>query len=143
MLAKSDWSGWQLVFHIGSREVFLDIGDDEPVALFGGYQNAAAICEEGEVIFINRETVINSPESPINASILPGGEKASSVACCNEPVFLLSASGRVFTSALKVRAAPSISQMLQSFQVKKSSACLAHMHTASLSARKAESLGEK
>lgn len=101
MLAKSDWSGWQLVFHIGSREVFLDIGDDEPVALFGGYQNAAAICEEGEVIFINRETAINSPESRIEASMLPGGEKASSDACCNESVFALSASGRVFTSAVE------------------------------------------
>ena len=106
MLAKRRGSGRQLVlcdeYINGGREVFLDIGDHAPVALFGGFHHAAAICEEGEVIIINRYSVKKSPGSRIEAARLPGREKASSVACCRDSVFALSASGRVFASGVGV-----------------------------------------
>ena len=41
--------------------VFLDIGNHHPVSLFGRYYHSAAIGNEGEVIFINRNSVKNSP----------------------------------------------------------------------------------
>ena len=105
MFSKSSGSGRQLVLcdcEINKgTPVFLDIGNHEPVSLFGGYSHSAAICTEGEVIFINRETVKNSPSSPISASSLPGGEKASMVACCKGSIFALSSSGRLFESVFE------------------------------------------
>ncbi|KAK8871221.1 hypothetical protein M9Y10_009135 [Tritrichomonas musculus] len=70
----------------GGREVFLDTGNQEPVALFGGFYHAAAISSESEVIFINRDSVRNSPSSRIPSFSLPNSEKASSVACCSKSV---------------------------------------------------------
>ena len=71
MFTKSCGSGRQLVFSDyginGGTPVFLDIGSHEPVSLFGGCTHAAAICTDGEVIFINRDSVTNSPSSIIDA----------------------------------------------------------------------------
>lgn len=49
--------------------------------------SAATICANGEVIFINRISVTNSPSSPIKASFLPGGEKATIVGCLYNSFF--------------------------------------------------------
>ena len=68
------------------REVFLDTGNQEPVALFGGFYHAAAISSKGDVIFINRDSVRNSPSSRIPSFSLPNSEKASSVACCSKSI---------------------------------------------------------
>lgn len=81
--------------------VFLDIGDHQPVSLFRGWYYSAAIGSDGEVIFINPNSVKNSPNSPITVVSLPDGEKASSVACCNDSIVVLSSNGRVFTSPVK------------------------------------------
>ena len=105
MFTKSCGSGRQLVFCDyginGGTPVFLDIGSKEPVSLFGGYCHAAAICTDGEVIFINRDSVANSPSSRIDAVSLPGGEKATMVACLSNSVFALSWSGRVFAAVVE------------------------------------------
>ena len=85
----------------GGHPVFLDIGDEYPVSLFGGCYHSAAISNKGEVIFINRSSVENSPESKIKTVCLPDGEKAVSVACCNDSVVALSSNGRVFLSAVE------------------------------------------
>ena len=85
----------------GGHPVFLDIGDEYPVSLFGGCYHSAAISNKGEVIFINRSSVQNSPESKIKTVCLPDGEKAVSVACCNDSVVALSSNGRVFLSAVE------------------------------------------
>ena len=69
-------------------------------ALFGGFSHAAAIDSKGNVIFINRDTISNYNRY-VDTFSLPNGEKASSVACCNESVFVLSKSGRVFFSKVK------------------------------------------
>ena len=42
--------------------------------------HSAAISTEGEVIFINSYSVKNSPSSRIESTLLPNGEKATSVA---------------------------------------------------------------
>ncbi|KAK8837309.1 hypothetical protein M9Y10_036740 [Tritrichomonas musculus] len=84
----------------GGEPVFLDIGNQQPVALFGGFSNAAAITSDGRVIFINRQSVRKSPESRIDAVSLPDDEKASFVACCEESVVVLSSNGRVFSSSV-------------------------------------------
>ncbi|KAK8842509.1 hypothetical protein M9Y10_026100 [Tritrichomonas musculus] len=104
MFTKSGGKGRQLVLcdrEINDgKEIYLDIGNQEPVALFGGRFYAAAINSEGEVIFINRNSIKNSPSSPITSFPLPDDEKASSVACCSGSVVALSSSGRVFSSVV-------------------------------------------
>ena len=85
----------------GGEPVFLDIGNHQPVALFGGNYHSAAIGSEGEVIFINRNSIKNSPNSPIEAGFLPEDEKASSLACCDYSFIVLSSKGRVFKSPIE------------------------------------------
>ena len=84
----------------GGNPVFLDIGNHEPVALFGGRSHAATICDKGEIIFINRDSVKKSPNSPISSVSLPNDEKATSVACCNNSIVALSSNGLVFSSVI-------------------------------------------
>ena len=81
--------------------IFLNIGEKKPIAIFGGHCNSAAITDEGEIIFINRDSLMDSPELPIDAVSLPDGEKASNVACCNDSVLVLSSNGRLFLSDIK------------------------------------------
>ena len=103
MLSKSSGTGRQLVYRDDEindgNTVYLDIGNKNHVALFGGCNHSASICSEGEIIFINCFSVKNSPESRIEAVSLPDDEKASSVACCDDAVVVLSLNGRVFSSA--------------------------------------------
>ena len=105
MFSKISGDGRQLVycdFDIkGGDPVFLDIGDDDPVSFFGCYWHSPAISDKGEVIFINGYAVKNSPNSRIAAVSLPEGEKASSVACLEYSVFVLSSNGRVFSSKIE------------------------------------------
>lgn len=103
MFSKVDRRWRQLVYcdcKINEGEPdFLDIGDEEPVSLFG-QSHSAAISNRGEVIFINRDAVAFSPDSYVEAFSLPDGEKASRVACLNAFVFVLSSNGRVFSSSI-------------------------------------------
>lgn len=85
LFSKSNSSQKQLVYcdcNINDGDpVFLDIDNQEPVALFGGCKHVAAINNKGEVIFINRFSIIRSPGSKFTAVSLPNREKASSIAC--------------------------------------------------------------
>lgn len=105
MFNKSRDGGIQLVFcdeNVNNgKPIFLSTRNKQPVALFRGLHDAAVICRDGEIIYINRDSVEKSFESPFEAVYLPDGEKASSVACCYESVFVLSANGRVFTSQVE------------------------------------------
>ena len=102
MLSKSTGIGKQLVYCDseinGGNPIFLDIGNHEPIALFGGCLHAAAISKEGEIIFIQRELVKNSPNSLISAVSIPNNEKAKSIACCDDSIIVLSSNDRVFSS---------------------------------------------
>lgn len=97
MFSKSNSSERQLVLCDkdinGGDPTFLDIGNHHPVALFGGCYHSAVICD----------SIKNSPERRIESVYLPGGEKASSVACCfdsavgfSRHILLVSKEGHVF-----------------------------------------------
>ena len=104
MASKSGGQNQLVLCHqdAGKTDVFLDAGDKQPVALFGGFWNAAAIASDGEIIFVN-PLAVKGGSSRVQSFCLPGGEKASSVACCRECVFVLSSGGRVFASHFEKR----------------------------------------
>ena len=99
-------NGKQLVYFSkdinGGNPVFLDIGNEEPVSLFGVYHQVAAISDYGDVIFINRDAVKNWTNSMIADISLPNGEKASSVACLSDSLVVLSSNGQDFSSSVKL-----------------------------------------
>lgn len=75
--------------------LFLNIGNANPVAIFGGYINFAAIDTEGRIIFIY-DSISKLKKELIPSYNLPNGEKAVSVACCETIYFILSSSGKLF-----------------------------------------------
>lgn len=79
----------------------MDIGNAEQVSLFGGDENAAAICDKGEIIFINGSALIKSPKSPLKAVFLPENQKPLSIACLNHFVVVLTTKGKLFTSTVE------------------------------------------
>lgn len=79
--------------------LFLKTGDSNPVSLFVGSYNAAAVDDKGSVLFIPA-WLKNSPETEIEASTLPGDEKAMCVACCIDTVFVVSENGKLFACKL-------------------------------------------
>lgn len=81
-----------------TQPIKVDTGYRYPVSLFGGCYHTAAIDNEGEVIFIHFESHESLSHTRVESSSLPENEKASSVACCNDLVAVLSLSGRVFIS---------------------------------------------
>lgn len=79
---------------------FLNIGDSNPVSIFGYYSNAAAIDSEGRILYIPISEFQGSSESLIiNPVSLPNGDKAISVAQIGH-LIALGSSGRVY-KALK------------------------------------------
>lgn len=107
MLSKSGGRGRQLAYCDwqinGGNPVFLDIGNEEPVALFGGCVHTAAITKKGEILFVNRHPIKKSTKSRIAPVSLPYGEKAVCVACCLNSIVALSSKGRVFESFVTER----------------------------------------
>ncbi|KAK8838286.1 hypothetical protein M9Y10_035709 [Tritrichomonas musculus] len=87
--------------------LFLNINGHNPLKLFGGGSTSAAIDSEGSVIVVTR-SVFNSPKKALEASSLPGGEKAVCAACCERSVLVLCASGRVFESVSDITKASKI-----------------------------------
>ena len=69
MLSKSTGIGKQFVYcdsEINSgNPIFFDIGNHEPVTLYGGRLHTAAISIDGKIIFIHCESVKKSPNSLI------------------------------------------------------------------------------
>lgn len=79
--------------------LFVNLNGRQPIAIFGGWETAAAILENGEIVVIT-ETVFDSPLKPVETHRLPKGEKAISVACCSKSIIALTKSGRVFIATL-------------------------------------------
>lgn len=73
----------------------LNIGEVNPMSLFGGYKNCAAIDTEGGIIFIDK-LHHKSSNKKIERVFLPFNEKAVGVACCKNFVISLSSNGLVF-----------------------------------------------
>ena len=79
--------------------LFLNIGNSNPVSLFGGRYNAAVIDENGSIIFIPEFGEVEKLASSLfEKTRLPDDESASIVAFCDEFVFAVGSSGRVFES---------------------------------------------
>lgn len=101
MFMKSNGDGKQLVYcssDINSgKPVFLNIGNEEPVSLFGGASDAAVITAKGEVIFISHNSVKMSPDAVIMALSLPNDEKVKSIAFFESSFMVLSSNGHVFS----------------------------------------------
>ena len=112
MFSKSSGNERQLVQFDkdinGGDPVCLDICNHHPVSLFGGSSHSTAIDSEGEVIIIkSRDSVINSPNSPIEVS-LPNGQNASSVACCEDLIIVLNSNCRIFFIDNRIKRSPHI-----------------------------------
>lgn len=76
---------------------FLNHTNKQILSLFGGDFNAAAIDSEGSIIFIPR-SISTSDSEKLEISRLPSNEEAVSVACCDDYIYALGSSGRVFVS---------------------------------------------
>lgn len=99
MLKKNDGNGKQLILCSENKNtIYLEIGNEEPVALFTGFDYSAAITINGGIIIINPNDPKNSPNNTLTPFYLPDGEKASQLACCKSFVVALSENGRVFKS---------------------------------------------
>ncbi|KAK8883176.1 hypothetical protein M9Y10_045826 [Tritrichomonas musculus] len=61
-----------------NHPVILNIGNNNPIAIYGGYVNAAAISEEGSIIFIP-QLIDNSSTINLEATSLPGEKKQSAL----------------------------------------------------------------
>lgn len=79
--------------------VILNIGDRNPVALFGSFSNAAVIDSDGAIILVPY-LIRKSPNTLLEPIFMPNGEKAVSIACCQVFVIVLTSSGKVFRSPL-------------------------------------------
>ncbi|KAK8857530.1 hypothetical protein M9Y10_015935 [Tritrichomonas musculus] len=75
----------------------LNIGEVNPISLFGGRYFCAAIDAEGSIIFIH-EPHHESTNIKTQRVFLPFNEKAVIVTCCDGFVVSLSSNGRVFKS---------------------------------------------
>lgn len=73
----------------------LKIGDFDPIALYGGSSNSAAIDSKGSIIFVP-SLISRSIHSQLRPRVLPDDEKAVYVAYCNNAIFVLSKNGYVF-----------------------------------------------
>lgn len=77
--------------------LFLNHSKKKILSLFGGDFNAAAIDSEGSIIFIPR-SISSSVSEKLEISRLPNNEEAVSIACCDDYIYVLGSSGRVFVS---------------------------------------------
>ena len=82
--------------------LFLNIGNSNPVSLYGSIYYAAAIDDEGSIIIIpSYEILENSPSQQIESNPLPNNDKAVSVAFCQNFIFALGISGSVYMSEIE------------------------------------------
>ncbi|KAK8892675.1 E3 ISG15--protein ligase herc5 [Tritrichomonas musculus] len=81
-----------------SSPLFLNIGDFNPTAIYGGYFNAAAVDSEGSIIFIDFKKIQFSQTAKIDSKSLPSNEKAVKLACCKDFIYALSSTGHVYRS---------------------------------------------
>lgn len=77
--------------------VILNIGQFNPISIFGGPYHCAAIDSEGSIIYIHSSFHL-SPQNKIESFLLPSHEKAVNVACLSDFVIALDVNGKVFIS---------------------------------------------
>lgn len=75
----------------------LNTKDHNPIALFTGHENCAAISSDGAILHIH-ESICEFPTRPIEPIYLPDSEIATSIAWDKFHIFVLSSTGRVYSS---------------------------------------------
>lgn len=93
--------------------LFLNIGDSNPISIFGGENNSAAIDTKGRIIFIPYKLISESPNTQLKAISLPGGIKAVSVSCCNDIIIALGTNGKLYESPVQDLSIPTFSEVSQ------------------------------
>lgn len=79
------------------QSLFLNIGNNRPVTLYGGNHCAGVITTKGSILVISK-SILKQPEAEIESVSLPNGEKAISLACCDHHIFALSMKGHIYQS---------------------------------------------
>ena len=76
---------------------FLNIGKFNPVAIFGGSSNCAAIDLKGAILYIP-DSFDDKSSKFIEPKYLPNGEKAVDIACLLDFLYVLSSTGKLYMS---------------------------------------------
>lgn len=85
----------QLIYESFNNEtIFLNIGNRNPVSLFGGCYLSAVVDSEGAIFVISPK--FSSLKSRIMPLFLPNGDKAVNVAFCSNDIIALGSSGQVY-----------------------------------------------
>lgn len=79
--------------------IILNIGNTNPVAIFGGMNSGGSIDSEGNIIFIS-EKIIGSPYTEIKPLKLPDNEKAVSIAFTDKKLLSLSSNGKLYIAEI-------------------------------------------
>lgn len=79
--------------------LFLNLGERNPIALYGGHTTAAALCDDGSA-FILTEGMFRTPNQIPPILVLPNNEKIISVGCMEELFIVLSESGKLYKYVL-------------------------------------------
>lgn len=83
----------------GGNPLFIRLVDTHPVQIYGGRKTISCINEDGSVTVISPNLFDEVNAVPYN-NYLPNNEKAIDSACCDEWIYALSASGRIYQSKL-------------------------------------------
>lgn len=74
------------------KSLFLNIGDSNPVSLFGGHSHSASIDDKGMIIFIN--------DTKVEINSLPDNDKATCISFCSNHIFVVGSNSRVYVSEI-------------------------------------------
>lgn len=82
--------------------LFLNIGDKRPVTIYGGFSAAAAIIDDGSVLYIpNLYQKLSTLQ--LESVRLPSNESAVCLSVCNDFIFAVDLRGRLFQSKRPVK----------------------------------------
>lgn len=79
--------------------IFVNINGQNPVAIYGGMTNSAAITEEGSIVMLNK-SIVESKNEITKVYTLPDEEKPIYIACLDDYYFVLSQSGKIYQFCL-------------------------------------------
>lgn len=77
--------------------VIVNIGSHDPIAVYGGEKHSAAIDSEGQIIVMPNDNEFDPDLEPPMMK-LPRNEKATSIACLENYIIVLTSTGKLFKS---------------------------------------------
>lgn len=79
--------------------LFVNTGNRQPIALFGGEEINCAVDTDGGIILI-KESIFKSTNKEIESSFLPDSDKVIKIACCDQCIVTLGISGKVYNAEI-------------------------------------------